>query len=310
MPRMSSPPLTSSAIQEEFDYLSVWSKSMYKTMAFFKDDRTKHKNRYHDIPVVESTRVKLQNRVNNTDYIHANYINLSNEDFILKQNTQQDTACSSFHPTERSQYISCQAPTPSTFEDFWQMVWQDNCGVIVMLTDFEENGKTKANKYWPELPGHMHQFSNGFAVCLEHSVESNGIRLSNFKLIGHSVCGVVIEREIIHIQYLNWKDHDTPSVEGVLRLCKLLWFSKQTSQKRGRTGPIVVHCSAGIGRSGTMIAIDYCLKEFSMKKIPLTRSKVLHTCMQLRLQRLGMIQTETQYEFLYKFLSRINALEH
>ncbi|KAM9330525.1 tyrosine-protein phosphatase non-receptor type 13 [Gastrophryne carolinensis] len=227
----------------------------------------KKKNRYKNILPYDTTRVPLGAE---DGYINASFIKMpvGNEHFT---------------------YIACQGPLPSTVPDFWQMVWEQNSNVIAMMTQEVEGGKIKCQRYWPEEPDRALRITNELQLTLlkTQQLESFVIRILELQDIQ---TGDV--RHIAHLNFTAWPDHDTPTDPN--QLLNFISYMRYIY----KTGPIITHCSAGIGRSGTLICIDVLLGLIS-KNLEFNISDLVRT---MRLQRHGMIQTEEQYIFCYQVI--------
>ncbi|XP_063279150.1 uncharacterized protein LOC134564302 isoform X3 [Prinia subflava] len=185
-------------------------------------------------------------------------------------------------------FIAAQGPLAETVVDFWHMVWQEKTSVIVMLTGLMEQNKIKCEQYWPE----QEQVYGDFTVTLNNTWTTTGLVKRIFCL---QKAGCALPRAVEQFHYLLWPDH------GVPRNPSQLLYLVEVVNKRvleAPAGPVLVHCSAGIGRTGTFIALDFLLK---MGK---TEGKVdvFHCVQQLREQRVSMVQTKEQYSFLYEAL--------
>ncbi|KAM5194051.1 tyrosine-protein phosphatase non-receptor type 13 isoform 2-T2 [Mantella aurantiaca] len=227
----------------------------------------KKKNRYKNILPYDTTRVTLGTE---DGYINASFIKIpvGSEEFT---------------------YIACQGPLPSTVPDFWQMVWEQNSTVIAMMTQEVEGGKIKCQRYWPEDPNRPLRIHNGLQLTLLRTqhLESFVLRILELQ---DTQSGE--KRHVAHLNFTAWPDHDTPTNPN-----QLLTFISYMRHIY-RSGPIITHCSAGIGRSGTLICIDVLLGLIS-KDLEFSISELVRT---MRLQRHGMIQTEEQYLFCYKVI--------
>lgn len=246
-----------------------------------------HKNRYRDVLPLGfngnvPTRVRLQPilGVEGSEYINANYIDIRDK-----------------------RYIACQAPIPHTFADFWRMVWEQEVTVIVMLTSLVECDRVKAHAYWPAVDK-THRFGALAVTLLEESYECGVMtrKLSITKLEDDST------RQVTQLHFCEWPDHGVPrSSAGIRRILHLShYYSRLHQHQQGLAGPIVVHCSAGIGRAGTFIAIDVMLDVLHSRRLrepddgsPKT---VFDTVRYLRQRRRGMIQTLEQYKFIFRVL--------
>lgn len=222
----------------------------------------------------EGTRVKLKEieGMIGSDFISANWIS------------------GETNGTEHS-YIATQGPLQHTVEDFWRMVWEQNVNVVVMLSNLLENGREKVWQYWPEGDSIMHL--NQFQIQLQNSTTDE-------QLIRRFI--VLTEKEtqkkknVTHIQYISWPDHGLPEHEhGFAQILDLV------ENENINQAPIVVHCSAGIGRTGT-----FCIAHSNWLKLKLllwssTTDKfdLKKSVLRMREQRAGMIQTKDQYLYCY-----------
>ncbi|XP_070780338.1 tyrosine-protein phosphatase non-receptor type 13 isoform X2 [Enoplosus armatus] len=227
----------------------------------------KKKNRYKNIVPFDTTRVVLGK---DGGYINANFIKMPVKD-------------------ENYMYIACQGPLPTTLGDFWQMVWEQKSNVIAMMTQEVEGGKVKCQRYWPDTPRTAEMVDDRLQITLikDQYLDNFVIRLIEVKDVQTNE----IQR-VTHLNYTGWPDHGTPSQPE-----QLLTFISYMRHVH-RSGPIITHCSAGIGRSGTLICIDVVLGLIS-KDADFDISDVVRN---MRLQRQGMVQTEDQYIFCYQVI--------
>ncbi|XP_031413053.1 receptor-type tyrosine-protein phosphatase kappa-like isoform X2 [Meleagris gallopavo] len=225
------------------------------------------KNRYKSIIPYDHCRVVLQPSDTGNDYINASYVDSYRSPHF---------------------FIAAQGPLPGTVVDFWQMVWQEKTSVIVMLTGLVEHNRIKCEQYWPE----QQQVYGDFTVTLNNTRTTMGIITRVFCL---QKAGYALPRTVEQFHYMQWPDHEVPRNPAQL-LCLVEMVNKSGSESPA--GPVLVHCSAGIGRTGTFIALDFLLK---MAK---TEGKVdvFHCVQRLREQRVCMVQTKEQYAFLYEVL--------
>jgi len=246
----------------------------------------RNKNRYNNILPPEYSRVPLieDDFEEEGDYINANYVSLC---------------------MQRKVYIAAQGPLPTTVTDFWRMVYSEKSNIIVMLTRLYESGKAKCFQYWPD-----ESISFGpITITLVSTEESANDIIERRFLITNQTTQE--ERLVLHYQYTEWPDHGLPASTSVFR--SLL---QKVDQNRNPDVPIVIHCSAGVGRTGTFCAVhsilhqvaDRCaqirstlipgaLPEASQREYPLIcLPKVI---LDMRKERTGMVQTRDQYEFCY-----------
>uniref|UniRef100_A0A8C6FQA6 Tyrosine-protein phosphatase non-receptor type 13 n=1 Tax=Moschus moschiferus TaxID=68415 RepID=A0A8C6FQA6_MOSMO len=238
----------------------------------------RRKNRYKNILPYDATRVPLGDE---GGYINASFIKIpvGREEFV---------------------YIACQGPLPTTVGDFWQMIWEQNSTVIAMMTQEVEGEKIKCQRYWPNILGKSTMVSDRLRLTLVRVQQLKGFVVRAMTLEDIQTGEV---RHISHLNFTAWPDHDTPSQPD-----DLLTFISYMRHVH-RSGPIITHCSAGIGRSGTLICIDVVLGLIS-QDLEFDISDLVR-CM--RLQRHGMVQTEDQYIFCYQVilyvLTRLQAEE-
>uniref|UniRef100_A0A8C6MSW5 Tyrosine-protein phosphatase non-receptor type 9 n=1 Tax=Mus spicilegus TaxID=10103 RepID=A0A8C6MSW5_MUSSI len=240
------------------------------------------KNRYGDVPCLDQTRVKLTKRSGHTQ---TDYINASFMDGYKQKNA----------------YIGTQGPLENTYRDFWLMVWEQKVLVIVMTTRFEEGGRRKCGQYWPLEKDSRIRF--GFLTVTNLGVEN----MNHYKKTTLEIHNTEErqKRQVTHFQFLSWPDYGVPSSAASL-IDFLRVVRNQQSMAVGNLGarskgqcpepPIVVHCSAGIGRTGTFCSLDICLAQLE----ELGTLNVFQTVSRMRTQRAFSIQTPEQYYFCYK----------
>ncbi|XP_011869291.1 PREDICTED: tyrosine-protein phosphatase 10D isoform X2 [Vollenhovia emeryi] len=229
------------------------------------------KNRYSDILPYDFSRVKLEVIDNdpNTDYINAS---------LIKGYTGED------------EYIACQGPKEETTYDFWRMVNQYNINIIVMLTQLVEKGKEKCHQYYPKI-SESFRYENMTIRCTSEL---------DFKT--HTQRTLVLQKEnkkrtITHLHFKDWPDHDVPEdFDAMINFCQIM-RRNITANK----GFIVVHCSAGIGRTGTLIAIDILLQQIRDNR----KLDVFGTVYRLRHHRINMVQRESQYAYIYNCIKQV-----
>ncbi|XP_076240330.1 uncharacterized protein LOC143182896 [Calliopsis andreniformis] len=232
------------------------------------------KNRYANVIPLPETRVPLQ-KVNNdplSEYINASYVR-------GPKNAMR-------------YYIACQAPMESTVTDFWRMIWEQQCKVVIMLTDLVENGVEKCTEYIP--PSEItdcHRLYGDFQVTLKkrETKEKYAISTLQLKNLENNTF-----REVYHIWYL-WPVNGAQS-DGAGLIAILL---EARALQRGGPGPIVVHCSPGTGRTGTLIALDLGIRQYEITRT-VDVPRVVYT---IRRDRAGAVQTREQYAFIYKALN-------
>ncbi|XP_075600796.1 tyrosine-protein phosphatase non-receptor type 3 isoform X5 [Balearica regulorum gibbericeps] len=229
------------------------------------------KNRYKDVLPYDATRIILQG---DEDYINANYVNMEIPSAGIV-----------------NRYIATQGPLPHTCAHFWQVVWDHKLSLIIMLTTLTERGRTKCHQYWPDPPEVM-EYGSFRVRC--HSEDCT---------IAYVVREMVItnvqteqQHTITHLQYVAWPDHGVPDDS-----MDFLEFVTCMRPKRVENEPVLVHCSAGIGRTGVLVTMEtaMCLIERNQPVYPLDIVR------KMRDQRAMMVQTSSQYKFVCEAILRV-----
>ncbi|XP_048390229.1 tyrosine-protein phosphatase non-receptor type 4 isoform X1 [Stegostoma tigrinum] len=262
--------LETGTILTQFDQL--YRKKPGMTMSCAKLPLNISKNRYRDISPYDATRVILKGT---DDYINANYINM-------------EIPSSSII----NRYIACQGPLPNTCPDFWQMTWEQGSSLVVMLTTQVERGRVKCHQYWPE---HSENASYGNFEIGCQSEKGNPAYV--FRELTLTNLEKNESRPLTQIQYIAWPDHGVPDDSS--DFLKFVLLVRET--RVGKDEPVVVHCSAGIGRTGVLITMEtaMCLIECNQPVYPLD---IVRT---MRDQRAMMIQTPSQYKFVCEAIMRV-----
>lgn len=191
---------------------------------------------------------------------------------------------------DRLNLLVCLGPLPTTIRDFWRMVWQENISVIVMTTNIRESGMVKCHPYWP---GEQRQTIDAglYQIQNEFSERFNSFVVTTLKLRKRNQPDEV--RTIYHAHYQKWPDHGVPAgTRDALEFLDRVEFYRQKSKTRA---PVLLHCSAGIGRTGTFCAIDIGIKRYLEQKT----IDIASTVLKMRHERSGSVQTEDQYVFAY-----------
>lgn len=235
-----------------------------------------NKNRYVDILPYDYNRVELSevNGDPGSNYINASYI----DGF-----------------KEPRKYIAAQGPRDETVGDFWRMIWEQKATVIVMVTRCEEGNRNKCAEYWPSMGDGAREYGDILVrisehkTCPDYVIQKFSITNKKEKTAG---------REVTHIQFTSWPDHGVPEDPHLL----LKLRRRVNAFSNFFSGPIVVHCSAGVGRTGTYIGIDAMLEGLEAEN----KADVYGYVVKLRRQRCLMVQVEAQYILIHQALVEYN----
>uniref|UniRef100_A0A3P8SLN4 protein-tyrosine-phosphatase n=1 Tax=Amphiprion percula TaxID=161767 RepID=A0A3P8SLN4_AMPPE len=251
---------------EEYEELAPIGTNQTQKAADLPDNQVR--NRFKNVLPYDWCRVKLSTSNGTSDYINASYMPGYNSN---------------------REYIASQGPLPSTVSDFWRMIWEQRVKGIVMVTNCTEGGKIKCERYWPAdskpcLYGEL-------LVTIRSEEQNLNWTMREFSVKHRNTSE---ERSVKHFHFTAWPDHGVP--EGSEILIQFRGLVRRHIEKEGARAPTVVHCSAGVGRTGTIIALDVLLQQLE-KERAVGIKEFVH---KMRLNRPHMVQTESQYVFLHQ----------
>ncbi|XP_066112664.1 tyrosine-protein phosphatase non-receptor type 3 isoform X3 [Saccopteryx bilineata] len=261
--------LESGTVLIQFEQL--YRKKPGLAITFAKLPQNLDRNRYKDVLPYDTTRVLLQA---NEDYINASYVNME---------------IAAAHLVNK--YVAAQGPLPHTCAQFWQVVWDQKLSLIVMLTTLTERGRTKCHQYWPDPPEVVEHGSFHIRCQSEDCTIAYVFREM---LVTNTETGE--EHTVTHLQYVAWPDHGVPDDSS-----DFLDFVNYVRSLRADAEPVLVHCSAGIGRTGVLVTMEtaMCLIERNLPVYPLDIVR------KMRDQRAMMVQTSSQYKFVCEAILRV-----
>ncbi|KAK5866709.1 hypothetical protein PBY51_011269 [Eleginops maclovinus] len=254
-------------LSEEYEDLKDIGRNQIFDSALLPENRGK--NRYNNIHPYDSTRVKLScvDDDPSSDYINASYMPGNNS---------------------RREYVAAQGPLPGTKDDFWKMVWEQNVTNMVMVTQCVEKGRVKCDHYWP-LDHEPLYYGDLIVRMLSESV------LPEWTIREFNMCSEdQVSRLVRQFHYTVWPDHGVP--ETTQSLIQFVRTVRDYVNRSPGSGPTVVHCSAGVGRTGTFMVLDQVLQQLECRD----SVDLFGSVLQLRLHRCHMVQTEGQYLYLHQ----------
>ncbi|XP_051813369.1 tyrosine-protein phosphatase non-receptor type 3 isoform X3 [Acanthochromis polyacanthus] len=254
-----------------FHFENLYRRKPGMTLSCARLPENMDKNRYKDVLPYDATRVVLQGQ---EDYINASHVTVA---------PPVSGVC--------LRYVAAQGPLPQTCTHFWQTVWEQQTHTIIMLTTLTERGRTKCHQYWPHPP-EVKDYGPMRVKC--HSEECNLAYVTRQFTLTHTQLGE--ERAVTHLQYVAWPDHGVPDDPS-----DFLLFVGSVRERRRGDEPLMVHCSAGIGRTGVLITMETALTLLDEGR-PVFPLDIVKT---VRDQRAMMVQTTCQFQFVCEAILRV-----
>ncbi|XP_065304748.2 receptor-type tyrosine-protein phosphatase kappa-like isoform X3 [Dermacentor albipictus] len=285
------------------EQLATLKTGQQKPWTVAQKPENKHKNRYADLLPYDDTRVILHPLKNDpsSDYINANYINraaASRAFRLLSRRSCRGAARCALLPGYRKPkaYICTQGPVEKTVQDFWRMVWQEEICKFIMAANLVEDGKPirittgisrKVERYWPETCskyGDIMVTLVSEEVFVDYSIRTFKVHKS----------GAASKRVVKQFHFTAWPDHGVPA--HPLSLVEMIELAK--AHAPSSKAPLLLHCSAGVGRTGTIVLMEAALDMVRAEK----RVDVMGLLYKLRQQRVNLVETAEQYEFVHAAL--------
>ncbi|XP_029954746.1 receptor-type tyrosine-protein phosphatase H-like [Salarias fasciatus] len=257
--------------RQEYDHFSLVSADQPQKVATQPENKVR--NRFSDVLPYDWNRVKLTSSgfTESSDYINASYM-----------------------PGYRNnrEYIATQGPLPATVDDFWRMIWEQQVKGIVMVTNCTELGQTTCEQYWPS--GRQSRLFGELSVTTISEQQEPNWTLRTFSVKHRNTSE---ERTVKHFHFTAWPNRGVP--QGTDVLIQFRGLMRQHIERDGGRAPTVVHCSDGVGRTGTIIALDVLLQQLENEQA-VGINAFVH---RMRLNRPSMVQTESQYVFLHQCIA-------
>jgi len=277
-----SRPLTYNELEDCADnskqlYAEFWEMPMNHPPPEERLPGSSYRNRYPFIIPNAKTRVNLPEIPGDplSIYINANFIK--------------------GYEGRKHAYVATQGPLSCTVKDFWRMIWHHQCPIIVMITKLKERNETKCERYWPDPTFRMQERYGDIVVTFDSAIGRDGYQITSL-YVSHSQ-SLEAPRRVYHYWYTAWPDHGVPdSPRQFLRLVEEVHIAQDREDVK--EGPVVVHCSAGVGRTGCFIAASIGIEQ--IKKEDLV--DILKIVSLMRIDRGGMVETDLQYELVYHTL--------
>ncbi|XP_039268450.2 uncharacterized protein LOC120343362 [Styela clava] len=257
--------------REEYRALATEVSELNIHYSYAMAPEVREKNRFSNIHPANESRVVLRRE---GTFMYSDYINASYIDGYRQPR----------------KFIAAQGPLPNTMSDFWYMVWEQESTVIVMLTRVNESGRKKCEKYWPDNR-EQSTFEN-LIVSSVNEVEYGPIVKRTFELWNPNQSEKKLMVEQFH--YITWPDHGVPITTSDLFYLRRMVLESQVNNP----SPIIVHCSAGVGRTGTFIALDYLSQQMERE----SKVDIYGVVFNMRKKRKEMVQTVEQYGLLHKLM--------
>lgn len=290
-----------SGFWEEFEHLQMQESIQSASRSTGEKPENKKKNRYKNILPYDETRIILTDvdpATPGSDYINANGIQVPDDTI----------------PGGMKRYIATQGCLHQTISDFWLMAFQQDSSIIVMITKIVEDGKNKCALYWAEgEDGNTAEYNiheGTITVMLKEkptNTSANYIKRV-FEVVKHQRTGKSSEPEtqmrmFYHYQFQEWKDKRVPTHSEISNVLQFVEDINDQWRTTNCASPIIVHCSAGIGRTGTFIVIDTIVNQIIREGLD-ADIDIFKTIHSLRRQRSGFVQTDLQYKFIYIAIRR------
>ena len=298
-------------------------------------------NRFINIFPYDYNRIKLQLPISGNDYINGSHITgplsettrTSTNETPGARDSMEEGLCHDYSKYDNINFLATQGPLPETLEQQWQAIYENDVDIIVMLTNLIEGGNEKCEQYWPSNSGETERYGCYDVILMSEESPRPEILTRKLYLLdtrdNDEKRKTGKEKLITHLHYVGWPDYGVPEEnDHIVNLVKDVRSIIKEDTDRNKRCNVLVHCSAGVGRTGTFIALYQLMEQIEtiVEKRSMTNEdnnalndnqtlNIFTAVFQLRSKRVEMVQSWAQYKYLYASVSEYarqvtNTLQH